>query len=353
MQVVRPAGPGDLDSVMELAVLSGPGFTSLPTDETTLAERLALSAASFRGETEPAEAWYTVMLEDCATGQIKGIAGVRAAVGLKRPHFSFRLITLAQFSQTIEKRFDHQALVLVNECNGWTEVGSLFLRPEARAGGAGSLLARARYMLIGAEPSLFAQTIMAELRGWFEPDGSCPFWEGVARKFYQLPFDEADRMMLGTNGQFIIDLAPRHPIYVEILPQTAIDAIGRCHRDGRAALAMLQKEGFEHGGLIDIFDGGPTVTCARNRIDTIANARCLPIVIGEVGEAICLLSTTKITNFRATSSAATQHDDHIVITPETAVTLKVRSGDLVMARSSRKAVPASDRWDSSRSRAES
>jgi arginine N-succinyltransferase len=40
MLVVRPAGPADLDFLLELAILSGPGFTSLPEDPDQLAERL-------------------------------------------------------------------------------------------------------------------------------------------------------------------------------------------------------------------------------------------------------------------------------------------------------------------------
>ena len=200
MLAVRPAGPADLDMLMELAVLSGRGFTSLPADEPVLAARLDLSQASFAGTVAPAEAWYTLMLEDTDTGRVEGVCGVRAAVGLKRPHFSFRVVTLAQYSSAIQTRFDHQALVLVNECAGWTEVGSLFLRPERRSGGAGSLLARSRYMLIGAEPLRFNQTVMAELRGWFDETGHSPFWEGVASKFYRLPFDEADRMTTSADG---------------------------------------------------------------------------------------------------------------------------------------------------------
>ena len=166
MLVVRPAGPADLDSLMELAVLSGRGFTSLPEDEATLLDRLTLSEASFTGAIGPREAWYTLMLEDSETGRIEGLCGVRAAVGVARPHFSFRVMTLAQFSSAIGTRFDHQALVLVNECAGWTEVGSLYLRPERRSGGAGSLLARSRYMLIGVDRPRFAETVMAELRGY-------------------------------------------------------------------------------------------------------------------------------------------------------------------------------------------
>ena len=49
MLVVRPAGPADLDFLLELAILSGPGFTSLPEDPDQLAERLDLSRDSFAG----------------------------------------------------------------------------------------------------------------------------------------------------------------------------------------------------------------------------------------------------------------------------------------------------------------
>ncbi|MCJ8156880.1 arginine N-succinyltransferase [Sphingomonas sp. LaA6.9] len=332
MLFIRPAGPADIDAMMELAVLSGPGFTSLPEDEATLAERLAVSAASFAGETAPAEAWYTLMLEDSETGRVEGLAGVRAAVGLKRPHFSFRVVTLAQYSSAIDTRFDHRALVLVNECGGWTEVGSLFLRPEARAGGAGSLLARSRYMLIGADPLRFSETVMAELRGWFEDDGTTsPFWEGVASKFYRLPFSEADRMVMSTDGQFILDLAPRHPIYVELIDEAACNAIGRCHRDGEAAMAMLKREGFSASGLIDIFDGGPTVTAPRDSIATIRSGRTLRVAIADDAGAAepALLSTTAIASFRAIRADVSVSDNRAVIGRDAARLLGVNTDDMI------------------------
>lgn len=332
MLFVRPAGPADIDALMELAVLSGPGFTSLPEDRATLSERLRLSAASFGGDIAPPEAWYTLMLEDSESARIEGLAAVRAAVGLKRPHFSFRVVTLAQYSSAIDARFDHRALVLVNECGGWTEVGSLFLRPEARAGGAGSLLARARYMLIGADPLRFSETVMAELRGWFEDDGATsPFWEGVASKFFRLPFSEADRMVMSTDGQFILDLAPRHPIYVELMDQRACDAIGRCHRDGEAALAMLKREGFSASGLVDIFDGGPTVSAARDAIATIRNGRELRVRIESdgFGGELALLSTCDVARFRALRAEASVADGRVTIDRDTATLLGARNDDLI------------------------
>jgi len=55
MLIVRPARPADLDYLLELAILSGPGFTSLPEDPDVLSDRLELSRASFDGALPPAE----------------------------------------------------------------------------------------------------------------------------------------------------------------------------------------------------------------------------------------------------------------------------------------------------------
>jgi arginine N-succinyltransferase len=254
-------------------------------------------------------------------------------VGVRRPHFSFRVMTLAQFSSAIGTRFDHQALVLVNECAGWTEVGSLYLRPERRSGGAGSLLARSRYMLIGVERQRFSETVMAELRGYFAPDGTCPFWEGVASKFFRLPFDEADHMVMSTDGQFILDLAPRHPIYVELIPDAAQDAIGKVHVEGEAARAMLEHEGFRGSGLVDIFDGGPTYSVPRDTIATIQKTAALPLVKGNPVEAPeRLVSTASVEDFRAIRAKVRIEDGGAMLDGAAIEALRLSPGDLVRVR---------------------
>ena len=333
MLVVRPAGSADFDALMELAELSGRGFTSLPEDEPTLRARLALSEASFQAGVAPPEAWYTLMLEDLDAGSIEGVAGVKAGVGLKRPHFSFRVVTLAQSSPTLEMRFDHSALVLVNECAGWSEVGSLFLRPEKRKGGAGRLLAQSRYMLIGIEPQRFAEMVLAELRGWFDDDGRCPFWDHVASKFFRLEFDQADLMSASTDGQFILDLSPRHPIYTELLPDSAREVIGRVHRDGEAARAMLEREGFRYQGLIDLFDAGPTVACPRDDIRTVRDAKRLRVKLGEdaFGEE-ALVSTGAVSRFRAVRAPVLIDGETAILGREALDALGVRDGDMVRVK---------------------
>lgn len=334
MLVVRPAGPADLDHLLELAILSGPGFTSLPEDPDALVERLDLSRDSFAGSIPVEARWFTLMLEESDTGDVDGVGSVKTAVGLNRPFFSFRVVNNTASSPSLGVRLNHQTLVLVNECTGWSEVGSLFLKADRRKGGAGRLLSQSRYMLIGAEPELFAETVLAELRGVFTPDGACPFWDHVAHKFFPMEFDQADRLTGSTDKQFIVDLAPRHPIYVELLPEPARAVIGKVHPQGVPAMALLESEGFRPNGLIDIFDAGPTVSCARDHIRTVRDARRLTVEVTEdiEGELPALISTAAVAGFRAVRARCDIDGETARITPETAAALKVRSGSAVRVK---------------------
>ena len=334
MLVVRPAGPADLDHLLELAILSGPGFTSLPEDPDQLAERLELGRDSFSGKLAPQDCWYTLMLEESETGDVDGVGSVKAAVGLHRPFFSFRLVNNTQSSPSLGVKLDHQTLVLVNECTGWTEVGSLFLKADRRKGGAGRLLSQSRYMLIGAQPELFADSVLAELRGVFTPDGACPFWDHVAHKFFPMEFDDADRMTGSTDKQFILDLSPRHPIYVELLPEPARAVIGKVHPQGVPAMALLESEGFRPNGLVDIFDAGPTVCCERDNIRTVRDARRLTVRIADEVEAElpALISTDSVAAFRAVRQRAVVEGDAVTLNRETAEALRVRAGDTVRVK---------------------
>lgn len=335
MLVVRPAGPADLHHLLELAILSGPGFTSLPEDADILAERLEVSQASFQGDIPAEERWYTLMLEDSDTGDVDGIGSVKATVGLKRPFFSFRVVTNTAQSPSLGIKLTHQTLVLVNECTGWTEVGSLFLKADRRKGGAGRLLAQSRYMLIGAEPTLFADNVLAELRGVFTPDGYCPFWDHVASKFFPMDFDDADRMTGSTDKQFILDLAPRHPIYTELLPEPARAVIGKVHPQGVPAMALLESEGFRPNGLVDIFDAGPTVSCGRDNIRTVRDARVLTARIENEVEVDLpsLVSTDSVAAFRAVRAKVLVDGDTVHMTPDVADALKIKAGATVRVKS--------------------
>lgn len=277
MLKVRPARLDDLDAFLGLADLSGPGFTSLPVDRDRLAETIETSVASFsHADPDPAGANYLMMLED-DTGDVLGCVGVKAKVGLKKPFFNFKILGMSQASAAAQRRFDMDVLMLVNEYSGCTEVGTLFVHPKLRGAGAGWLLAKTRYLLIAAAPERFADVVIAELRGVSDDEGHSPFWEHLGAKFFAMSFPEADYLSATTDNQFILDLMPKYPIYLELLAQEARAVVGQVHDAGRAAMAMLEAEGFRYDRVVDIFDGGPLVCASRESIRTIQEAKLVTV----------------------------------------------------------------------------
>src|SRR3546814_11818270 len=84
---------------------------------------------------------------------------------------------------------------------------------------------------------------------------------------------DADQFNAIHGNQFIADLMPKHPIYIAMLTDTARAAIGLPHPSGRAAMRMLENEGFGFDNYIDIFDGGPTMTARTDRVKAVQIGR--------------------------------------------------------------------------------
>lgn len=308
--VMRPSRLDDFDVLMQLAEESGPGFTSLPVHERILRERLEKSEKSFSGKLDqPQYGKYLMMLEDQETGEIGGCSAVKAGVGIDQPFFNYRVITLAQASQAAARRFDMDALVLTNEFVGFTEVGTLFLRAAHRGGGAGRLLAQSRYLLMAAQPDRFGEMVLAELRGVVDGEGQTPFWDAIGRHFFRMEFTEADILSATTDNQFILDLMPKYPIYVDLLPPEAREVIGRCHADGVGAMKLLEWEGFRFERSVDIFDGGPLVAAPRKMIRTVRESREVTLRVGEATGRSGFISNDKFADIRVTMAEGALADD--------------------------------------------
>ena len=328
--VMRPSRLDDFDDLMELAELSGPGFTSLPVDEELVRSRLEASEKAFLRQAEaPQQGKFLMMMENAETGEVAGCCAVKAGIGMTRPFFNYRIITILQSSNVVERRFSMDALVLTNEFMGYTEVGTLFLKKAYRGGGAGRLAAQSRYMLMAAAPDEFGDMVLAELRGVVTPEGVSPFWESVGRCFFDMDFQEADYQSGVTDGQFIMDLMPKYPIYVDLLPPEAREVIGRCHVDGIGAMKLLEWEGFRFERVVDIFDGGPQVSTLRENIRTIRESR---EVVFEEGEILstgqdALVSTDELENFRVCWSAFDMRGTSRVVLPRATMdALRIKSG---------------------------
>ncbi len=329
---LRAAHPDDLEPLYEMAKLTGGGFTNLPADRASLGAKLERAEASFsRPDDTLADEQFVLVLENAETGDVRGTCQLMTQVGQRWPFYSYRKTTLTQHSQELERTVRADLLSLVTDLEGSCEVGGLFLHPSERAGGLGLLLARSRYLFIKMHRARFADRILAELRGIIDERGGSPFWDGVAGRFFGMSFQEADYFNAINGNQFIADLMPKHPVYIAMLDDDARDVIGMPHPTGRAAMRMLENEGFRYDGYVDIFDGGPTMTARTDDVKSIRDARPAKIASNslDIGER-AIIATGTLGSFRAAFGMRDfRPDGSIEIDHRSARLLGVGEGDEV------------------------
>lgn len=328
---MRAATADDLQHLYEMAKLTGGGFTNLPPDRNSLTAKLEGSDAAFAREGDEIESeTFVLVLENTETGEVRGTCQLFTAVGQHWPFYSYRITTLTQHSQELDRTVSAEMLSLTNDLGGCSEVGGLFLHPGERAGGLGMLLARSRYLFIAAHRTRFGDRILAELRGIIDERGGSPFWDAIGGKFFGMSFQEADEFNAVHGNQFIADLMPKHPVYIAMLDEAARKVIGLPHPSGRAAMRMLENEGFAYQGYVDIFDGGPTMLAHTDRVHTIADAHhgTIESTALEKGEK-ALIAAGQMANFRCCYGARELRGDGIAIDARAADLLGVGEGDQV------------------------
>jgi len=221
------------------------------------------------------------------------------------------------------------ALILTNEFVGYTEVGTLFLKSEHRGGGAGRLAAQSRYLLMATSPERFGERVLSELRGVTDTEGNTPFWDCLGSHFFKMTFPEADYLSAITDNQFILDLMPKYPIYIDLLPDEGRAAIGRCHNEGVGAFKLLEWEGFRFERTVDIFDGGPLVAADRVNIRTYRESQTVRVQSGTPdGSTTGLVATMSIENFRCMQlSGELQDNAMLILHPDQLELLGLTAGD--------------------------
>lgn len=329
---LRAARESDLEALYEMAKLTGGGFTNLPPDRAALRAKLERAEAAFaRTEESLADELFVLVLENVRSGVVRGTCQLMSQVGQRWPFYSYRLNTLTQYSKELDRTVRAEMLSLVTDLEGSSEVGGLFLHPGERAGGLGLLLARSRYLFIAMHRPRFAERILAELRGIIDERGGSPFWDGVAGRFFGMSFQEADYFNAINGNQFIADLMPKHPVYVAMLGEEARSAIGVPHPSGRAAMRMLEHEGFRFEGYLDIFDGGPTMTARTDEVASIKASRKARVTRLDVTEGEkAILATGRLGAFRACFGARVLDEEGgIAIDAASADLIDLREGDEV------------------------
>ena len=328
---IRPGGQADLDALYQLACQTGTGLTNLPPDRDVLAAKLIRSEAAFaRADLPPDDELYVFLAEDTDTGHVCGTAQIFSRIGMRWPFYNYKLTAISQSSKELGRTFRAEMLNLVTDFDGATEVGGLFLLPQARTGGIGGLLARSRYLFIAMHRRRFGATVMAELRGVGDDAGNAPFWEGLGQKFFGMTFQEADRFNALHGNQFIADLMPKHPIYTALLAERARAAIGQQGTGGTAARAMLEEEGFRYDGYIDIFDGGPALAAPTAQLRTVRDARNARVsgALGNGDEgAPAIVASGGASMFNATFANIAAEGDSVTMSKSALATLGLKPGD--------------------------
>ncbi|RJX78969.1 arginine N-succinyltransferase [Pseudomonas sp. LS-2] len=329
--IVRPVRQDDLPSLLELARSAGSGLTTLPADLERLAHRVGWAEKTFAAAVERADADYLfVMVDD--DDQVLGITGLAGAVGLREPWYNYRVGMTLSASPKLGIYRPIPTLFLVNDLCGLSEVCSLFLRADKRVGTNGKLLSKSRFLFLAEFAHLFSERIIAEMRGVSNEEGRSPFWEGLGRHFFKMPFAKADYLTGIGNKAFIAELMPRFPLYTPLLPEAARDVIGKVHCHTEAALRLLQGEGFSHRGYVDIFDGGAVIECETAQIRSVRDSRILVLSVGtpDNGEDY-LIFNRSLADCRITCAPARVAAGSLVVSLTTARRLRLNAGAQVRA----------------------
>jgi arginine N-succinyltransferase len=335
--VVRPVALADVAALESLASVATPGVHTLPKTRATIEKAVERSLASFAAQVDlPSDEYYAFVLEVADTKALLGMAAIAATAGSNGTFFSFRNDVIQQVSRDLNIAHSVHALTLCSDLTGYSQLSSFYMRDWHKAGLEATLLSRARLMFAAAAPHRFADRFFASLAGVTDTHGNSPFWEALGRKFFQMDFLQAERLIEGArNRSLIVELMPHYPVYVPLLSGEAQAAMGQVHIEGELPFRILSSEGFATDDFIDIFDGGPILQAHRHALRAFSSS--LTRQVAESGAAsegeltLYLVATARAEDFRATIIEAPVLDlrDTLPLSSEVMRALDVSVGETV------------------------
>ena len=318
---IRPIAMADAPQLLSLIELASGGLSSLQPRLEFLEDYIASSEKSFAGKKDPEDPHkYLLALFDPAKDMLIGCAAVKTGIGVDSPFINFDL----------KGEGLDQCLEASSRFRGATEVGSLFLHPDYRASGLGRYLAKVRYLLIGAEPWRFGETIIAELRGICGEEGS-PLYDYIFKDRLEKTFLEADAEYYDRNPDALGDIVPIGQIPTSDFPLDVKASIGQPHPSGAGAMRLLQSEGFIFSGTIDLFDAGPIMSVYRDTIRTVMNAKKGAVVAQDaiLTSQRLLISVGDVADFRAVVTTGIPSGDQLLLSANAIKALGCDAGDIV------------------------
>jgi arginine N-succinyltransferase len=312
MWLVRPAAPGDLKAILDLVGGVGPRLSStLPRKDEALAAKIEQSVRAFEHASGNAGADETLrflfVLEDTDTGAVRGVAGIDSRAGHGQPFYNYRKDALIHASHELGVSSRVEVLYPSHALTDHTLLCAFTIDPALKGTDAFELLSRARMMFIATHRELFTDRAVVEIQGVQTDTGEVPFWDSLGRHFFNMDFETADQHSGALSKTFIAELMPPNPVYVTLLTPQAQAALGQAHEKTRATYELLQREGFQAGAYLDIFDAGPVLEARTDSLKTIASSisGALHGNPSDDGE-LCLISGDSAAGFRCTLTPMTE-----------------------------------------------
>ncbi|TCM68678.1 arginine N-succinyltransferase [Acinetobacter calcoaceticus] len=334
MMIIRYIQPRDIQDLYTLAQKAGFGLTSLQPNIEMLTARIKRACDTVEGKLEKADQGYLFVLEDSELNKVVGVCGIEVALGLKEPWYNFHVSTQVHASQPLNVYKALPTLFLSNDHTNCSELCTLFLDPDYRLNQNGKFLSKVRFLFLAAFRQYFENTIVAEMRGYSDEKGQSPFWNAIGHKFFSIEFAKADYLSGVSQKAFIAELMPRHPIYVDMLPDAARDVIGTVHPNTMPAYNLLLGEGLRYQGYVDIFDGGATLQAAVENLRSLKESHLLTVSIEAVenitlGQEPYIIANDRYQDYRAIMLYSTPDQASIQITKQQAMQLNVKHGEHV------------------------
>lgn len=337
MYVVRPVELADIPALEALVASAARGVHTLPRSRDKIERAVERSIASFAAEVDiQGEESYVFVLESTVDHEIHGTASVFATAGTNGTYFAFRNDVVQHVSRDLNISHSVHALTLCSELTAYSQLASFFVKNGQDALEEAALLSRARLLFAAIAPHRFSDRFFVPLAGMTDANGESPFWNALGRKFFQMDFLDAERVIEGArNRTLIVELMPPYPVYVPLLPGDAQAAMGQVHPDGALPFGLLTDEGFEADEYVDIFDGGPILLAHKNALRTLQHSLLRKVVIGSPLPAFSIplmLGNRHERSFRAISAHCTlpEHDDTVCMSLEAAQQLNVVAGETVV-----------------------
>lgn len=339
MYIVRPVEVSDIAALESLAAVASPGVHTLPKTHAAITRAVERSIASFATTVMfPSEESYMLVLQSTQDQSIAGTAAISAAAGSNGTYFAFRNDVMQQVSRDLNISHNVHALTLCSELTSHSQLSGFFVRGSSTDSPEAALLSRARLLFAAIMPQRFGDYFFVALAGVTDSQGQSPFWEALGRKFFQMDFMEAERVIEGArNRTLIVELMPHYPVYVPLLPGDAQAVMGQIHPASELPFRLLTEEGFEPDHYIDIFDGGPILQAHKHALRSFSASQLYRVIshtelADDVLKQTCLIGAARQERFRAVTAECAMHvlSSSVALSPQAMRALQVTTGDSVL-----------------------